>query len=128
MNLLDKPTISGTTVVAKLGGSVLQKEELLNSFVEDVQMLAKSGVSIAIVHGGGPAINEKLASLSKAPLKVQGLRVTDAETLAIVDEVISSINDLIVEKISAAGLPADGYKPSSNAMFVAEKLYLKGIE
>ena len=128
MNLLENKTMSGTIVVAKIGGSILQQDELLEGFVSDVQTLVKAGVSIAIVHGGGPAIDLKLAAINKIPNKVQGLRVTDAETLAIVLEELSAINDIIVKKLSVPGMAAVGFKPQMNPLFSAEKLMVQGAD
>lgn len=120
--------MTGKVVVAKIGGSILQDEHLLDKFIGDVQLLVKDGVSIAIVHGGGPAINKKLASLKKEPVKVQGLRVTDSDTLSIVVEVLSSINNQIVEKLLGSGVKALGFNPANGVLFAAEKLLLNSSD
>ena len=120
MNTAETINLTGTTVVVKIGGSVIETESLLESLLADVKELVKAGLSLAIVHGGGPAIDQKLAAINKVPAKIQGLRVTDKETLQIVVEELTVINQLIVEKISLGSLPAIGYVPQESTVFATE--------
>ncbi|MFD1953967.1 acetylglutamate kinase [Paenibacillus thailandensis] len=110
--------------VMKCGGSTLAA--LPDSFFEDLRKLQQSGVRPVIVHGGGPAINETLASLGIESSFVNGLRVTTKEVLGVVEMVLAGrINKEIVRKIQAGGAQAIGLsgvdgrlieaKPAANA-------------
>lgn len=126
MNILEKPVLTGTIVVAKIGGNIIEKEVLLQKLIADIHTLTSSGLSLALVHGGGTAIDKQLATIGKKPAKIQGLRVTDAITLEIVTDVLSSINTSLVNKLASAGVSATGYLPGNIQLFEAEKLLVHG--
>ena len=80
---------SGKTVVVKYGGNAMVSEELKQQVMEDVVLLWLIGVKVVLVHGGGPEINDLMARLGKKAEFVDGLRVTDAETVDIVQMVLA---------------------------------------
>lgn len=100
----------GKTVVVKYGGSAMLSEELTQSILQDVTLLKFVGMNPVLVHGGGPDINRMLEALDVEPHFVDGLRVTDDETMAVVQMVLAGkINkDIVAEmngmKASAIGL------------------------
>src|SRR5690625_1234629 len=75
----------GKTVVIKYGGNAMTEEELQRSFAHDVVLLKLVGLKPVIVHGGGPQINEALKRVGKEGNFIQGMRVTDAETMKVVE-------------------------------------------
>ena len=126
LNILEKPVLAGTIVVAKVGGNVVENKVLLSKLIADIAILTKSGLSLALVHGGGTAIDKKLQESGTVPSKINGLRVTDKKTLGVVVEVLSEINQSIVGKLAAAGVLSAGFLPGSQQIFQGEKLQLKG--
>ena len=100
---------SGDTIVIKYGGHAMGDKKLSESFSRDIGLLKEVGVSPIIIHGGGPQIGERLKSKNISTQFVEGLRVTDKETIKVVEEVLSKdINSEIVESISASGGKAIG--------------------
>ena len=96
---------SGDTIVIKYGGHAMGDKKLSESFSRDIGLLKEVGVSPIIIHGGGPQIGERLKSKNISTQFVEGLRVTDKETIKVVEEVLSKdINSEIVESISASGV------------------------
>ena len=94
----------GATVVVKLGGSAMTDPALADVFAGDVVLLAALGVHLVVVHGGGPQIADLMARLGKQPEFKNGLRVTDAETLEIVQMVLAGkVNSDIVRSINVHG-------------------------
>jgi acetylglutamate kinase len=99
----------GQTVVVKYGGSAMEKPNLRDHFSRDIGLVRTLGVRPVVVHGGGPQIDRLMKRLGKAPHFVGGLRVTDDETMDIVEMVLAgSINKEIVGAISAHGGRAVG--------------------
>lgn len=100
---------SGTTVVIKYGGNAMENDELKNSFARDVVMMKQVGINPVIVHGGGPQIGDLLARLGKESKFVQGMRVTDRETMDVVQMVLGGlVNKDIVNLIQHNGGQAVG--------------------
>lgn len=92
------------TFVIKYGGHAMEDAELRASFARDVVLLKYIGVRPVVVHGGGPQIETTLARLGKTSTYVDGLRVTDAETMEVVEMVLGGkINPEIVELVNRAG-------------------------
>ena len=90
--------------VIKYGGSALTDRYLANNFARDVVLIKKLGINIVIVHGGGPQISETLKKKKLKSKFIDGLRVTDKETLRVVKDVLlNRINKKIVQLIRAAG-------------------------
>ncbi len=86
-------------IVIKCGGSVLINQNLFNIFIQDVAVLKKLGLSPIIVHGGGKRINNKLSELNIKSNFIKGLRVTDAKTINIVEDVLIEFNKEIVNAL-----------------------------
>ena len=96
-------------VVIKLGGHAMGSDEGMASFARDVVLMRTVGINPVIVHGGGPMINEMLARLGVTSTFVRGKRVTDAQTLQVVEMVLAGeINKRIVQAINTAGGRAVG--------------------
>lgn len=115
---------SGKTVVIKYGGHAMSDENLRLSFARDMVMLKLVGINPVIVHGGGPQIGTLLKAIGKESRFVAGLRVTDNETMEIVEMVLAgSVNKEIVNNISRAGGRAVGLCGKDGNLILAEKLY-----
>jgi len=101
--------LHGQTVVIKYGGAAMEKPGLRDLFSRDVALVRTLGVQPVVVHGGGPQIDRMMKRLGKSPHFIGGLRVTDDETMDIVEMVLAgSINKEIVGAISAHGSRAVG--------------------
>ena len=87
------------TIVIKYGGSILGDDKIRSSVLEDIVFLNFIGLKAVLVHGGGPNISEKMKQLGKKTEFVDGMRVTDEETLKIVDEELERLNNKIVKEI-----------------------------
>ena len=100
---------TGKRVVVKYGGNAMVNETLKKQVMEDIVLLRLIGVDIVLVHGGGPEINDMMSRLGKVPEFVDGLRVTDAETVEIVQMVLSGkVNKSLVSMIEVNGGRAVG--------------------
>jgi acetylglutamate kinase len=100
---------SGKIVVIKYGGNAMVNEQLKQQVMEDIVLLWLIGVHVVLVHGGGPEINELMDRLGKKPVFVDGLRVTDQETMDIVQMVLAGkINKTLVNLIQMKGGHAVG--------------------
>jgi len=99
----------GKTIVIKFGGNAMVDEKLKQSFAKDVVLLKLVGMNPVIIHGGGPQINDSLDVLGKKASFVEGIRVTDEETMGIVANVLNEINKEIVLLIKENGGDANSY-------------------
>ncbi len=100
---------TGQTVVVKYGGNAMINEQLKQQVMEDIVLLWLIGVRVVLVHGGGPEINELMDRLGKKPEFVGGLRVTDKETMDIVQMVLAGkINKTLVNLLEMKGGKAVG--------------------
>ena len=96
----------GETIVIKYGGNVLINRDLFHNFIEDIGILNKLGLSIIVVHGGGPRIKRELEK-SNIPTKfIKGLRVTDKNIINIVEKVLIDFNNDIVNSLNEKGSKA----------------------
>jgi acetylglutamate kinase len=117
----------GKTIVVKFGGNAMTDEGLKQCFARDVVLLKLVGMNVAVVHGGGPQIESLLARVGKKGEFVQGMRVTDAETMEVVEMVLSGqVNTSIVNLINQAGGKAVGLTGKDGGMIRARKLLLHG--
>jgi acetylglutamate kinase len=113
------------TIVIKYGGNAMVDEKLKRSFARDVVLLKLVGMHPVIVHGGGPQINEMLARLGKEGSFIQGMRVTDKETMDIVEMVLGAhVNKDIVSLINNAGGLAVGLTGRDGGLIRARKLQM----
>lgn len=112
------------TVVVKYGGSVMGAEgEEQGTLIEDLVMLKGAGIDPVLVHGGGPEITRMLERLGKESRFVDGLRVTDAETMDVVEMVLAGrANKAIVSQITVAGGTAVGISGKDGRVFQARKM------
>jgi acetylglutamate kinase len=114
---------AGQTFVVKYGGHAMGEEHLALSFARDIVLLKQVGMNPVVVHGGGPQIGKMLERLKIKSSFIDGLRVTDAETVEIVEMVLSgSINKQIVSYISAAGGKAVGLSGKDAGLVRARQL------
>lgn len=124
------------TIVIKYGGSTMEEERLKRSFALDVVLLKYIGINPVIVHGGGPQIGEMLTRLGKKSQFIDGLRVTDQETMDVVEMVlVGKVNKEIVAMMNQQGGKAVGLSGKDGRLIVAQKMTLvkrvengKGVE
>ena len=120
---------SGKTVVIKYGGNAMDSEELQNSFARDVVMMKAVGMRPVVVHGGGPQIGDLLARLGKESKFIQGMRVTDNETMDVVQMVLGGlVNKQIVNLIHRNGGRAIGLTGKDGELIRASKMVLSGSD
>ena len=113
----------GKTMVIKYGGNAMTDPELQADFAEDVVLLKLVGIHPVVVHGGGPQIENALNRLGKKGEFIQGMRVTDAETMEVVEWVLGGeVQQDIVGLINQAGGKAVGLTGRDGAMIRAQKL------
>jgi len=116
----------GSTVVIKYGGHAMTNQEGKNQFCEDVVLLSYMGIKPIIVHGGGPMISSMLDQFGKEAQFVQGLRITDAESLKVVEMVlVGQIRGEITTQINLAGGKAVGLSGRDGMLILAEKHYVQ---
>ena len=108
-------------IVIKYGGAAMEDETLIHSVMEDIVLMKYVGIRPIIVHGGGPRITTWMDKVGKVPEFVQGLRVTDAETVEIAEMVLGSINKEIVARINQHGGKAIGLSGKDANLILAEK-------
>ncbi len=100
---------TGKTVVVKYGGNAMINDELREQVMEDIVLLQLIGVRVVLVHGGGPDVNSAMNKMGKDPVFVDGLRVTDQETVDIVQMVLAGkVNKTLVNLIEMKGGKAMG--------------------
>jgi len=113
----------GKTIVVKYGGNAMIDEKLKLSFAQDVVLLRFIGINPVIVHGGGPQIGTTMERMGKKPTFVSGQRVTDEETMDIVEMVLGGkVNKEIVNLINQAGGRAVGLTGKDGGLIQAKKL------
>jgi acetylglutamate kinase len=113
------------TIVVKYGGNAMTDPQLQESFARDVVLLKLVGMNPVIVHGGGPQINDLLKRVGKQGEFVQGMRVTDEETMDVVEMVLGKVNKDIVNLINKHGGKAVGLTGQDGAFIRAEKMMLE---
>lgn len=116
----------GKNIVIKYGGSAMDNADLRKSFALDVILLKYVGINPVIIHGGGPQIGNLMKRLGKEPQFIEGMRVTDAETMQIVEMVlVGSINTEIVGLINSLGGKAVGLSGKDGELIRAKKMEIK---
>ncbi|OUR70815.1 acetylglutamate kinase [Methylophaga sp. 41_12_T18] len=113
------------TLVIKYGGNAMVDEGLKNSFARDVVLLKAVGINPVIVHGGGPQIGDLLERIGKQSEFIGGMRVTDSETMDVVEMVLGGqVNKSIVNLINSHGGRAVGLTGKDGSLICAEKLHV----
>ncbi len=119
----------GKTIVIKYGGNAMTDPALQLDFAEDVVLLKLVGLNPVVVHGGGPQIEEALGRLGKTGQFIQGMRVTDDETMEVVEWVLAGqVQQDIVGLINVAGGKAVGLTGRDGGMIRARKLKMADME
>src|SRR5271157_2236075 len=114
---------AGATIVVKYGGHAMGEEYLAQQFGSDIALLKQVGVNPVVVHGGGPQINAMLKRLAIQSTFVDGLRVTDAAMVEVVEMVLAgSVNKYVASLITRAGALAVGICGKDGGMIRARKL------
>ena len=108
-------------IVIKCGGKVLIDPILFDNFIEDLVILYKLGLNIVVVHGGGPRIKNELAKLNIESKFINGLRVTDAQTMQVVEKSLVEFNSEIIEKLKNKDCKAEGLNVSTDNVFIVEQ-------
>jgi acetylglutamate kinase len=117
------------TVVIKFGGNAMVDEALKSSFAQDIVLLKQVGVNPVIVHGGGPQIGKLLEQIGKKSRFIEGMRVTDNETMDVVEMVLGGqVNKQIVSLINRHGGRAVGLTGKDGGMINARKMKLPGSD
>jgi acetylglutamate kinase len=117
------------TIVIKYGGNAMTDEHLKNCFAQDVVLLKLVGLNPVVVHGGGPQINEMLDKLGKKGEFIQGMRVTDEETMDVVEMVLGGqVNKEIVNLINRHGGKAVGLTGQDGNFIHAHKLLMEDLK
>jgi len=115
--------LSGKTIVIKYGGNAMVDEQLKSSFAKDIVLLKQVGVNPVVVHGGGPQIGKMLENIGKESRFVDGMRVTDRETMDVVEMVLGGlVNKDIVNLINQHGGQAVGLTGKDGGLIRAKKL------
>ncbi|MDO8281096.1 MAG: acetylglutamate kinase [Thermodesulfovibrionia bacterium] len=118
----------GKTFVIKYGGAAMVDEKLKDAFAQDIVLMNFIGIRTVIVHGGGPKINSIMKKMGKEPSFIQGQRVTDEETIDIVEMVLGGlINKQIVTLINSHGGNAIGLSGKDGNLIKAKKKIIKKI-
>ncbi|SDY34096.1 acetylglutamate kinase [Nitrosomonas sp. Nm58] len=117
------------TIVIKYGGNAMVEEDLKQGFARDVVLLKLVGMNPVIVHGGGPQIDQMLKRVGKEGVFIQGMRVTDAETMDVVEMVLGGlVNKEIVNLINRHGGRAVGLTGKDGAFIRAKKMLIQDKE
>ena len=114
---------TGKTIVIKYGGNAMESEELKNSFARDIVLMKTVGINPVVVHGGGPQIADLLARLNIQSEFIEGMRVTDSQTMDVVEMVLGGqVNKDIVNLINRHGGAAIGLTGKDAGLIRARKL------
>lgn len=108
-------------IVIKYGGSILGEEKIRKGVLEDIVFLNFMGLRTVLVHGGGPNISERMRGSGKKTEFVDGIRVTDEETLVVVEEELQRLNDIIVKELTELGAKAIGLNGKDKDIIQVEK-------
>ena len=113
-------------IVVKYGGSAMSNEELQKNVIKDVTLLKLVGFKPIIVHGGGKEISRWVGKVGKEPTFVNGLRVTDEETMEIAEMVLNKVNKDLVTMVQELGVKAVGVSGKDGGLLQVEKKYADG--
>lgn len=113
-------------IVVKYGGSAMVDEELKKHVIQDVTLLKLVGFKPIIVHGGGKEISRWVSKVGMEPKFINGLRVTDEDTMEIVEMVLNKVNKSLVQLVQELGVQAVGISGKDGGMLTVEKKYSDG--
>ncbi len=113
-------------IVVKYGGSAMSNEELQRNVIKDVALLKLVGFKPIIVHGGGKEITKWLGKIGKESQFINGLRVTDAETMEVAEMVLGKVNKQLVTMVQQLGIKAVGISGKDGGLLTVEKKLSKG--
>ena len=113
-------------IVVKYGGSAMVDEELKKRVIEDVTLLKLVGFKPIIVHGGGKEISSMVKRLGMEPKFINGLRVTDEETMDVAEMVLGKVNKSLVQLVESLGVRAIGISGKDGGLLKVEKKYSDG--
>lgn len=117
---------NGKTIVIKYGGNAMVDDQLKNGFARDVVLMKSVGMNPVVVHGGGPQIGDLLSRIGKESKFVEGMRVTDSETMDVVEMVLGGqVNKAIVNLINRNGGSAVGLTGKDGNLIHAKKMIFK---
>ncbi|WP_366919618.1 acetylglutamate kinase [Hydrocarboniphaga sp.] len=120
---------SGKTLVVKYGGNAMKDDSMIASFARDIVLMKHVGMHPIVVHGGGPQIGAHLEKLGKTSRFVDGMRVTDDETMDVVEMMLGGlVNKAIVSAINQQGGQAVGLSGKDGGLIRARKLVVAGGE
>lgn len=117
---------NGKKVVVKYGGSAMLDEKLQESVIKDVALLKLVGMQPIIVHGGGKEISKWLGYMGKESRFVEGLRVTDGDTMEVAEMVLSKVNKHLVQMMEKLGVKAAGISGKDGGTMICRKKTVKG--
>ena len=113
---------SGKTIVVKYGGNAMINEDLKSAVMSDIVLLQLVGINVVLVHGGGPEISDMLKKIGKESKFINGLRVTDSETIDVVQMVLAGkVNKSLVQRLEQHSGKAIGLCGLDGRMIMAEK-------
>jgi acetylglutamate kinase len=118
---------AGKTFVVKYGGNAMGDDDMIDSFARDIVLMKAVGMNPVVVHGGGPQIGKHLERLGKKSEFVEGMRVTDDETMDVVEMMLGGlVNKAVVNAIAKQGGRAVGLTGKDGGLIRARKLLVKG--
>ncbi len=106
----------GKIIVTKYGGSAVDNPTAMRGILQDLIFLSEVGIRCILVHGGGPEISRKLSAAGKSSKFVDGMRVTDAHTVRVVNEALNGVNHRLVSQVQALGGRAEGMTPKDKVI------------
>ncbi|MBU0635201.1 MAG: acetylglutamate kinase [Candidatus Omnitrophica bacterium] len=111
----------GKVVVVKYGGSAVEQAELNHTILEDITFMNQLGMHPVVVHGAGPFISKKMKEAGLEVKFVNGMRVTDKETLAIAEQALAEVNRNIIKELKELGNEAKGFVGRNGELITAKK-------
>lgn len=118
---------AGKTIVVKYGGNAMKDDDMISSFARDIVLMKLVGINPVVVHGAGPQIGSHLEKLGKKSEFVEGMRVTDAETMDVVEMMLGGlVNKAVVSALNQQGGRAVGLTGKDGAMIRARRMTIKG--
>jgi acetylglutamate kinase len=115
-------SLIGKIIVIKFGGNAVGNNAVIDRLIEETIALQNAGAHVIVVHGGGTAVNDALAAIGKKTEKVNGLRITDAETLDVAVETFTRLNEGLTEKFHDKGANSLGFCVKSTNPFLTKKM------